>query len=64
MKKFFFLLTFGLAATTAGVVFAGNDDDVATLTEISGYQQWKRVNDKPVEVSVQAGTIAIDSTAV
>lgn len=69
MKKLSLLLALGLAVTAA--VAMGVDDDAATLTRINGYQQWSRINTKPVEVPVQiastSGTIdfsKIDTSSV
>jgi hypothetical protein len=53
MKKFawrLFALTF--TAAIAGLAFAQNGDNVATLSQISNYRQWTKINADPVKVDV------------
>ena len=57
MKKLCFnALAVAIAATMAGAVLAGSDNDAATLKQISGYRQWTRVNPEPVKVEVPVTT--------
>ena len=68
MKKLSFVLAFAFTATVTAAVLADGDKDAATLSQISHYREWIRVNADPVEVSVPttttAGTVSIDSTVL
>lgn len=48
------LRLFGLAITVAmaGLALAQSGGDATTLTGISGYRQWTKVNAEPVKVDV------------
>jgi len=45
---------FGLAITVAiaGLALAQTGGDATTLTKISGYRQWTKVNAEPVKVEI------------
>ena len=45
---------FGLAITVAiaGLALAQTAGDATTLTKISGYRQWTKVNAEPVKVEI------------
>ena len=41
-----------ITVTIAGLAFAQSGNDVTTLTKISGYRQWTKVNAEPVKVEI------------
>jgi hypothetical protein len=45
--------------TTAGLVVADTNDGGRTLNQIAGYRQWTRVNQQPVVVFSDPGSIGI-----
>lgn len=64
MNKFLFSFpVIAIAATIAGAALAGSDHDASTLSQISGYRQWTRVNPQPIKieapVTLSAGNISI-----
>ena len=54
MKKISFklLALATIFATTGGLQARTNEEDDATLNQISGYRQWTRINQQPVIVPV------------
>jgi hypothetical protein len=56
MKQLLFIVS-AVAATgiIAFATSANTDDNAQTLNQISGYKQWKRVNDDPVKVVTPPG---------
>jgi hypothetical protein len=68
MKTFSFALICATAAMLGSTTLAEGDKGAATLNQIAGYRQWKRVNPDPVEVTVPvtrtAGTISIDAAVL
>ena len=68
MKTFSFALICATTALLGSAALAESDKDAATLNQIAGYRQWKRVNPDPVEVSVPvtrtAGTISISAAVL
>ena len=59
-------LAIAIAATIGTAALAVNDNDARVLNEISGYQQWTKVNADPVKVEVPTnGTdVAVSSAAL
>ena len=41
-----------MTVTIAGLAVAQSGNDVTTLTKISGYRQWTKVNAEPVKVEI------------
>jgi hypothetical protein len=56
MRRLSLIIALAVGLTIAGAVVASNDDEAATLTRISNYRQWTRMNPDPVEVSVPVTT--------
>lgn len=52
--KLFLLVLLAVAggAAVVGATSAGSDRDASTLSQISTYRQWTRVNSEPVKVEV------------
>jgi hypothetical protein len=44
------LFTLAVSIVAAGTVLGSGDDDAVTLSGISGYRQWTKVNPEPVKV--------------
>lgn len=64
MKTLSFALICAALITLGAGALADTDKDAATLNQIGGHRQWKRVNPDPVEVPVPVttsdGTVAIN----
>ena len=48
-RKLFFLI---ITAAITGLAAAQNVDDTATLSQISAYRQWTKVNAEPVKIDI------------
>ena len=48
-RQLFILL---ITVAIAGLAFAQSGDDVTTLSKISSYRQWTKVNADPVKVDI------------
>jgi hypothetical protein len=56
MKTLSFFVALAIAAPGFAAVLSRSDDDAATLSQISNYRQWTRVNEEPVKIQVPLTT--------
>ncbi len=56
MKTLSFLVALAIAAPGFAAVLSRSHDDAATLSQISNYRQWTRVNEEPIKVQVPLTT--------
>jgi len=61
MKTLCLVAALAIAAPGFGTVLSRSDDDAATLSQISNYRQWTRVNEEPVKVQVPLTTTEFTS---
>ena len=55
----FRVLALAVSVAATGTVTAVGDDDAVTLSRLSGYRQWTKVNPEPVKVDTPANTKSI-----
>jgi len=61
MKTLSFFAALAIAAPGFGTVLSRSDDEAATLSQISNYRQWTRINEVPVKVQVPLTTTEFTS---
>lgn len=57
MKTLSFLASLAIVSASFGAVLSRGEDDASTLSKISNYRQWTRVNEEPVKVQLPLTTL-------